>query len=393
MANNRYTDWTREELVKKIHSLEEQKKYGLVWDEERVSEHLDLLMQKNRPVLDEAPEMSVTGMDGPAHLLIEGDNFHALTVLMQNYRNKVDVIYIDPPYNTGSSDFQYKDKYVDADDAYRHSKWLSFMQKRLELSRSLLKETGLLFISIDDNELAQLRLLCDEIFGERNFRNTIIVSRVKKNIRERHLVKSLNLGHGTVLFYGASPSAAILIPTKYHPKKERWHSFDAPGVRKTMEYPLFGLRPPEGRHWMYEENKAREMIDNGTLRANARSGKPEYCLKASDHTFLDTNWTDLQEGDSKWILNGGKNVALVKRLLSMHPEKDTVVLDFFAGSGTTAEAAVELNREDGGSRQAILITNNENNICMDVCHPRVKSLGCNLNYYRVRLEPVEAPST
>lgn len=385
-----YSQWDQKDLIAHIEKLEKRKKYGLVWDEERTREEFELQARDSLPVLEEVVENAVTtDPEQPIHILIEGDNFHALSVLNYTHEKSIDIIYIDPPYNTGNNDFRYNDKYVDIDDGYRHSKWLSFMQKRLALARNLLKDTGLIFISIDDNELAQLRLLCDEVFGEENFRNSIIMSRVKKNIRERDFVKSLNFGHGTILFYGKTYSAVIKIPTRFQQKKERWHSFDAPGIRKTMEYELFGLKPPKGRHWMYEENKAKDMIADDLLRPNPKSGKPEYCLKPSDYTMLDTNWTDLQEGDSKWIPNGGKNVELIKRLISMYPDKNTVVLDFFAGSGTTAQATLETNLDDGGNRQVLLCTNNENNICVEVCYPRLKSLGGNLKYYRTSFVPAE----
>ena len=390
MAKKNFKDWSKEDLIKHVEKLEKRKKYGLVWDEERTKEIFELQALNGLPVLNDVPENAITtNPEQPTHILIEGDNYHALSVLNYTHEKAVDVIYIDPPYNTGNNDFRYNDKYVNSDDGYRHSKWISFMQKRLILARDLLKDSGLIFISIDDNEFAQLRLLCDEIFGEENFRNSIVMSRVKKNIREREFVKSLNFGHGTIIFYGRTSDAVIKIPTKIQQKKERWHSFDAPGIRKTMEYELFGLKPPKGRHWMYEENKAKDMIANGLLRPNAKSGKPEYCLKPSDTTMLDTNWTDLQEGDSAWIPNGGKNVALLKRVISMHPNKNAIVLDFFAGSGTIADATHEINQQDSGNRQSILCTNNESNICTEVCYPRVKSLDVNLKYYRTSFVPAE----
>lgn len=390
MSKQKYADLSKTELIQRITALENQKRYGLVWEEEHSVEPFENQAQAGYPALAEIPKNSISAnSDQRVHLLIEGENYHALTVLARTYAKAVDVIYIDPPYNTGNNDFRYKDRYVDPEHRYRHSQWLSFMQKRLELARGLLKDTGLFFISIDDNELAQVKLLCDELFGEENYRNSIVVSRVKKNIRERDLVKSLNFGHGTVIFYGRTNQASIQIPTRFHPKKERWHSFDAPGIRRTMEYGLFGQKPPAGRHWMYTEERASELIANGLLRPNSNTGKPEYFLKPSNHTMLDTNWMDIQEGDSSWITNGGKNPELIKRILRMHPDKNAVVLDFFAGSGATAQAVVELNAEDGGDRQFILCTNNENNICSDVCFPRIRKLGCSLRYNRTAFEPAE----
>ena len=148
-----------------IGLLREHKKYGLVWEdkpedvEERLREELPVLREvKDKAILSDNP-------DAPNHILIEGDNLEALTALSYTHEGKVDVIYIDPPYNTGKKDeFKYNDYWVDSEDSYRHSKWLSFMNKRLNLAKKLLKDDGLIFTSIDDNEIGQLKVLCDEIF-------------------------------------------------------------------------------------------------------------------------------------------------------------------------------------------------------------------------------------
>lgn len=403
-----YNNWTKEELIKRIKELEKRKKYGLVW-EDKPEEVIEMCKNK-LPVLKEIKSKEIsTDKNTPVNLLIEGDNYHALSVLNYTHEKKIDIIYIDPPYNTGNKDFIFNDHYVDKEDAYRHSKWLSFMEKRMKLAKTLLKETGLIVISIDDNEYAQLKLLMDDpaLYGENNFRNTIVVSRVKKNIQERTYVRTLNLRHGYVLFYG-NPKCAIAIPTKHQEKAVRWHAFDAPGVRKMMEYELFGHKPPTGRHWMLEKAKVKELQKKGLLRPHPKTGKPQYKLKASTETNLDTNWMDLQEGSSKWKFeNGEKNPELIKRLLNMLPNKNCVVLDYFAGSGTTGQSVLELNREDGGNRQFILCTNNENNICIDYCYPRLKksikggvnlqdkiinALGGNLKYFKtdfVDAEPTD----
>lgn len=373
MAGKDYSKLDKDELIKVIEKLETRKKYGLIWDEDKVKEQFEKDAENALPVLKEIKSKEITDKDGsnPVNILIEGDNYHALSVLNFTHQGKVDVIYIDPPYNTGNKDFKYNDNYVDKEDSFRHSKWLSFMSKRLKLAKALLKDTGFFFISIDDNELAQLKLLCNEIFGEDNFRNSIVVSRVKKNIQEREYARSLNLGYGTILFY-AMPKAEIVIPTKFQRKEERWHAFDAPGIRKTMEYKIFGHKPPEGRHWMFEEKKAQELIKNGVLKPSPKTGKPQYKLEASDITRLDSNWSDLQEGDSKWNFeNGEKNIELIKRLIGMYPVENPVVVDFFAGSGTTAHAVLDLNKFDGGSRSFVVCTNNENNICEDITYPRI----------------------
>lgn len=149
--------------------LNEKKRYGLVWEEK--TEDVEEKLRENLPVLKEVEERRILSDDAesPNHILIEGDNLHALTALTYTHEGKVDVIYIDPPYNTGNKDFIYNDSFVDAEDAYRHSKWLSFMSKRLRIAKKLLSDKGVIFISIDDNEQANLKLLCDEVFGAHNF--------------------------------------------------------------------------------------------------------------------------------------------------------------------------------------------------------------------------------
>ena len=152
-------------MLKVIEKLESRKKYGLIWDEEKTKEQFEKESENAVPVLKEVKGKEIkTDLAKPTNILIEGDNYHALSVLNYTHQGKIDVIYIDPPYNTGNKDFRYNDNYVDKEDVYRHSKWISFMSKRLRLGKNLLSNTGVIFISIDDNEIAQLKLLCDEIF-------------------------------------------------------------------------------------------------------------------------------------------------------------------------------------------------------------------------------------
>lgn len=152
-----------------LEVINEKKHYGLVWEDsseaawDDMQDQLPVFVEDESKRLDSAPEGS------PNHVLIEGDNLNALAALTYAYAGEIDVIYIDPPYNTGNKDFIYNDSFVDKDDSFRHSKWLSFMDRRLRIAKKLLSEKGVIFISIDDNEQAALKLLCDEIFGERNF--------------------------------------------------------------------------------------------------------------------------------------------------------------------------------------------------------------------------------
>ena len=178
------TNTQREELVAKISqidglnsdecsalidALRQRDSYGLHWEDK--PEEAEERLRVSLPILTEVTSKRITngGDNAPNHILIEGDNLEALTALTYTHAGKIDVIYIDPPYNTGNKDFSYNDKYVDSEDSYRHSKWLSFMSKRLRIAKRLLSDRGVIFISIDDNEQAQLKILCDEIFGADNF--------------------------------------------------------------------------------------------------------------------------------------------------------------------------------------------------------------------------------
>src|SRR5690606_15256692 len=159
---------SQDERAYLINLVNTKKKYGLVWEDK--PEAVEEQLRENLPVLKEVKEKAIiNGEDNPNHILIEGDNLHALTALTFTHEGKIDVIYIDPPYNTGNKDFKYNDSFVDKEDSYRHSKWLSFMDKRLRIAKRLLSDKGVVFISIDDNEQAQLKMLCDEIFGEKFF--------------------------------------------------------------------------------------------------------------------------------------------------------------------------------------------------------------------------------
>ena len=162
-------EMTKEELVQYIEELSEEKngKYGLVWDKEKEPEKIVEECDKYIPVLKEIRDKDIND-GGESNIIIEGDNFHSLSVLNYTHKEAIDVIYIDPPYNTGNNDFVYNDKFIDLEDGYRHSKWLNFMDKRLKLAKNLMSENGVMFISIDDNEAIQLKMLCNKIFGENN---------------------------------------------------------------------------------------------------------------------------------------------------------------------------------------------------------------------------------
>lgn len=166
------SEYNIEQLLKKINELETElktsKKYGLVWDKENTKEDVVIKCKKNIPILEQDKSKKIICGDDN-NIIIEGDNYHVLTSLNFIAKESVDIVYIDPPYNTGHEDFIYNDNYVDKEDGFKHSKWLSFIKVRLELAKNLLKDNGVIFISIDDNEVFNLKLLCDSIFGEVNF--------------------------------------------------------------------------------------------------------------------------------------------------------------------------------------------------------------------------------
>lgn len=171
---------SQEKLLAEIERLKKElkkkKKYGLVWEDK--PEDVVEMCKEKLPVLKEVKGKEIiTDKNKPVNLLIEGDNYHALSVLSYTHAKKVDVIYIDPPYNRGSNDFKYNDKFVDKEDGYRHSKWLGFMKARIILAKKILKNTGIIFVSIDENEFAPLKILFDEIFGEINFVGNLIWKR------------------------------------------------------------------------------------------------------------------------------------------------------------------------------------------------------------------------
>jgi len=189
MAKKDYKNWDKDDLIKEIEQLRKHKKYGLVW--ENNPEDVVERCKTEFPILEEVKKKEITtDPEKPINLLIEGDNYHALSVLNYTHKGKIDVIYIDPPYNTGNKDFVYNDQYVDKEDSYRHSKWLSFMYKRLYLSKTLLKRNGSIFISIDDNEYPRLVMLIEKIFGENNIKTICIKMSEATGVKMASVIKN-----------------------------------------------------------------------------------------------------------------------------------------------------------------------------------------------------------
>ncbi|MCB9798569.1 site-specific DNA-methyltransferase [Candidatus Nomurabacteria bacterium] len=458
-----YKNMNKEELLELVEQLQSRKKYGLVWEDkpedvvEKCKEHL--------PVLEEVAERTLEkDENGVTNLLIEGDNYHALSVLNYTHAGKVDVIYIDPPYNTGNNSWRYNNDYVDSDDPYRHSKWLSMMAKRIEASKNLLKEDGVLFLTIDDYEIFQIGLLLDEIFGEENRMGIVAI---EINPRGRTTNKNFATSHEYILMYGRSSKSKVFdLPLTDEQKKNfgledetsnyrllpfrRSGGLSVPKDRPNSEF-FIAFEPKHkkivgvggsrigsykdqyktdtvfvyGKKGSIEEcsiedfrksypniNMIMPIDSNGKRRVwrwsdrekilrNAAEGefvvkkvKGSYSVYLKDRTKSGrkpkTIWVDsLYDASShgtnmlKNLFGGEKVFDYPKSLYAVidtlkvskaQKNKKVTILDFFAGSGTTAHAVLELNKQDGGNRQFILCTNNENGIAEEVTYPRVENV-------------------
>ena len=195
-----FENYSKEELILEIEKLYKRKKYGLVWETKNNEEVVELC-KKNIPILKEEKNKEIIDKKNKNYgIFIEGDNFHSLAALNYTHEKKIDFIYIDPPYNTGD-DWKYNNNYVNKDDPFRHSQWISFMYNRLKLAKSLLKEDGIICVTIDNNELPRLWLLMDEIFKSKNFLGEVII---RNNPASRNVVGKIALTHEYALFFGKS---------------------------------------------------------------------------------------------------------------------------------------------------------------------------------------------
>lgn len=480
---------SNEEKTALLELIRGHKKYGLVWEdkpediEERLREDLPVLVERNddkvHPIISDNP-------DAPNHLIIEGDNLAALTELSYTHAGKIDVIYIDPPYNTGNKDFIYNDKYVDSDDEFRHSKWLCFMSKRLKIAKSLLTPNGLIFISIDDNEQSALRMLCDEIFGSNNFLNCVSIKakassgasgggedkKLKKNI-EYLLIYSNNLSQADIVFPVSSTPLMEYIEekrekgitwsytnvmtkpgTKHYITTIKAGNGDDINIYEVSDFEIQSVNALAKKQNKSEKEIYTEYIDRIFTTENAQTsirtrvadavdgdglyiaeyrpvsgrnkgklievgfiGSTKRLVSYLKHTcqitphgvfklekigtlWSDLSWSSVSKEGAVPFPAGKKPIALIRRIIEMCPSDDCVILDFFAGSGSTAHAVMALNESDGGKRIAIIATSNENKICEDITYPRLvnaingygKVAGLadnNLRYYRTEFLPRE----
>ena len=388
-----------------IESELNAKKYGLVWEQHE--EAVDGMRQDNIPVFKEVAEKEIVAVPGEGfNFILEGDNLHSLRLLEKTHKGKIDMIYIDPPYNLGG-DFIYNDDYVGKEDGFRHSKWLSFMEARLKIAYRLLSDKGAIFISINDSEYATLKLLCDEIFSELNYQITFIwKSRQRADSRN---VNMLSTDHEYVLVYSKTNQFTVVGEEKDISKYSNpdndprgpWASIDLSGLadasrRPNLHYdivnPETGISypPNPNRGWSKSRDTVARMIsENRILWPSSPKGRPREKKFLKDLLSDRTGFSSVLESDDVGFTTDGtralinvlgnrafsfpKSVKLLKTLIGQFPDENCIVLDFFAGSGTTAQAVLELNN-NGGNRRFIICTNNENDICESVTYPRVKSV-------------------
>lgn len=476
-----------DESLMAINQIEKEltaKKYGLVWEEHE--EEVDVKMQTHIPVFTEDKEKEIVGNpeSDDYNFLLEGDNLHSLKLLEKTHKGKIDVIYIDPPYNTGGKDFVYDDCIVDKEDGFRHSKWVSFMSKRLDLARKLLKDSGCILISIDDCEMSQLKLLCDEVFGESNFVSMFVwhVSGNTSNSEKINNVQEYILCYAkrkieliindivdpntstdskvykdvdnTVVKNGyKNPPSCITLPVGFPCeiengifKKDKnieqfleevnkigYISRDLK-LRYSINYPVKMDDIVIQNHavanickifsgWS-NNKKCQQFIDNGFQPLIEKDGSEiSFYLSQNGVLFYKkkkknySNILSILENmgttqSNKFFLEGigiefsfPKPVELIKYLLSIFTNDNSLVLDFFAGSGTTFQAVAELNEKDKGKRNIICCTNNENSISENVTYPRIKTvitgkrldgsdfsegIQSNLKYYKTDFVPKDS---
>lgn len=375
---------------KDILDMIKQPKYGLIW--ENHPEYIEEYLKNNSLVLHEKENLCIDfGYGYTNNTLIEGDNLASL-LAMRESGEKVDVIYIDPPYNTGN-EFVYNDKIVDKKDSFKHSKWLSFMEKRLKVARDLLTDEGVIFVSIDDNEQANLKLLMDEVFGGENVETAVWNTTAEGNSGSLKQVKRIRSIHEYICIgYKYKPD---IVFNKIQEPNEKLDSNSLTTAnlaknnsqKKNKEEDIFDIVAPNGKVWKDEWKFKKEKIDkllNDNMLYFGKSGnnKPRLIIPTGldrivyQTSIFNIGSTTSGRKDLKNVLDNDfdypKPISLIKRLLQLHTNKNAKVLDFFAGSGTTGHAVLELNKEDGGHRQFILCTNNENNICRDVTYERLR---------------------
>lgn len=457
-----------EETLNSLSLIENEltkKKYGLIWEEHE--ERVDKELETQIPTFEEIKDKEIMcNPNEKFNFLLEGDNLHSLYLLEKTYKEKIDIIYIDPPYNTGKEDFIYNDKIIDELDGYKHSKWLSFMERRIRIAKELLTKSGIILISIDENEEAQLKLLCDEIFGESNRLSThhikvrydnkslnekndwqpvmeyvYIYAKDKLSVKAKKPSENYNIDKFLYSFDELTNGQTIILGNKkvtifkqgewkinkaqkgsLNLLKETWASgsvlkgntsgkfFDLYlSVRKTIDglnclYKVEGIGE-DGLGYRYFTGPQKETSSRGKFYSGVplerlddlNNGTSKKYRPISNYYDFSADFGNIRQEGNTPFNSGKKPVKMLKELINYHKNKNATVLDFFAGSGSTAQAVLELNKEDNGNRQFVLCTNNENNICEEITYKRIKNvingygkydaLKTNLKYYRCTYIP------
>lgn len=452
------------ELEAELKKVKKQKRYGLVWEDK--PEDIVEDCKRNVPILRLKEKKKginptiITDATKDDNVLIEGDNYHALSVLNYTHNGKVDFIYADPPYNTGARDWRYNNDYVDGEDPYRHTKWISFMYKRLELARNLLKEDGVICVTIDDYELPRLWMLLEGIFGYENHLGTVAI---RNNPKGRMTNRKISLVHEYAVFFGKSSKSKIQKAPEnpedkthnyvkdedgswYLPVNLRKQGVDSLAVNKKGNlsdryFPIYinsktgeisvtkkfdiELFPIDQngakRIWRRGKDAIEAMYLSKDLWFKETKQGPQIYFKfrgGLEGRMIQSLWLDTKYSASEYgtqdldEILGKREVfpypksqhAIIESIIAGTSNQDAIILDFFAGSGTTGHAVLDLNKQDNGNRKFILCTNNENNICEEVTYERVKrvmtgfkdkkgekveGLGGNLRYYKTDLVDIE----
>lgn len=412
---------TDEKILTNLSMIENEltkKKYGLIWEEHE--ERVDKELETQIPTFEEIKDKEiVSNPDEKFNFLLEGDNLHSLYLLEKTHKDKIDIIYIDPPYNTGNNDFTYGDEILSKGDEYKHSKWLSFMEKRLKIAKDLLNDRGIIFISIDDNEQSELKLLCNDIFGENNFVSTLhwkkkkqpsylhgqvagIMEYILVYAKDRNKLDKLSLSSptdsNTRVDNATNQVSERIIKKGIRVKLDSSIKIIKKGIykNKTMQTEFLNdVIIKNGRTCNDFKAKAQfrdsqERIDLFckedvlfiTKNYGFRRDKLQIELeKKKAITDLILDWGDNQDSDKELrnifggkVFDYPKPTMLIKNIIKSTDYKNSIILDFFAGSGTTAQAVLELNKEDSGNRHFILCTNNENKICENITYQRIKTV-------------------
>nr|WP_233511638.1 site-specific DNA-methyltransferase [Luteimonas weifangensis] len=407
-----YDDLDRATLIRLLQRRDAERQLGLVWERDEIE--ADNALNDDYVALELDPALSHGGAPWD-NLIVEGDNFDALRALRASHKGAIRCIYIDPPYNTGNRDFVYNDRFVDKTHRFRHSLWLEFMYRRLTLARELLADDGVIFVSIDDNELFRLGMLMDRVFGESNWIQTLIWKKsYGGGAKTKHVVGL----HEYVLCFAKQKDLIERIELPPDPKvlkyyKLRDEKFETRGpyrlqplatksmdTRENLRYsiPYNGEEVWPAKQWQWSRERtmaalaADELVftkkgDEWTVNYKQYLRDGDGAERGSKpYSIIEGPFTQEGTSEIRDILGDGKTFSfpkpggLLAHLISYLPS-DTLVLDFFAGSGTTAHAVAKLNAEDGGSRKFILVSSTEatedqpdKNLCRDVCAQRVRKV-------------------